>query len=99
MQLRIRGISHVLFLHGGVDESRVVMVIVVIVIIFLIDTNTFCQDKLHTTLTDTLTEMNKLARIAWIRWRKLRHAAKVLVISILAPLLNNGLIGKIPYVL
>lgn len=86
MQLLISGISHVLFLYGGVDESSVVMVIVVI---FLIDTDTFCQNKLHTLLTDTLAEMNKLARIAWIRWSKLRHAAKVLVISILAPLLNN----------
>ena len=26
MQLRLRGVSHVLFLHGGVDEGRPVMV-------------------------------------------------------------------------
>ena len=28
MQLRVRGVSHVLFLHGGVDERRPVMVTV-----------------------------------------------------------------------
>ena len=36
MQLRVRGVSHVLFLHGGVDERRPVMVTV---IAFLVDTD------------------------------------------------------------
>ena len=61
MQLRIRGISHVLVLNGGVDKCRVM---VVPVIILLIDTDTFGKNKLHALLTDTLAEMNQLARIA-----------------------------------
>ena len=38
MQLRIRGISHVLFLYRGIDEGRAVMVRAVVL---LIDADTF----------------------------------------------------------
>ena len=44
MQLRLRGVSHVLFLHGGVDERRPVMVTV---IAFLVDTDALRQNQLH----------------------------------------------------
>ncbi len=58
MQLRVRGVSHVLFLHGGVDEGRPVMVTA---IAFLVDTDAFRQNQLHALLADTLAEMHKLA--------------------------------------
>ena len=58
MQLRVRGVSHVLFLHGGVDEGCPVMVMV---IAFLVDTDAFRQNQFHTLLADTLAEMHKLA--------------------------------------
>ena len=51
MQLRVRGVSHVLFLHGGVDERRPVMVTV---IAFLVDTDAFRQNQFHALLADKI---------------------------------------------
>lgn len=61
MQLRVCGVSHVLFLHGGVDEGRPVMITV---IVFPVDTDAFRQNQFHALLTDTLAEKHQLARIA-----------------------------------
>ena len=96
MQLRIRGVSHVLFLHGGVDEGRVM---VVTVIILLVDTDAFRQDQFHPLLADTLAEMHQLARVAGEGRRELKHPAKVLVISVLAPLLHDRFVGQVTHVL
>ena len=96
MQLRVRGVSHVLFLHGGVDEGRPVMVTV---IVFPVDTDAFRQNQFHALLADTLTEMHQLARIAWKGWREFKHPAKILVISVLAPLLHHRLIGQVAHML
>lgn len=73
MQLRVRGVSHVLFLHGGVDERRPVMVTA---IAFLVDTDAFRQNQLHALLADTLAEMHQFARIAGKGRREFKHPAK-----------------------
>ena len=96
MQLRIRGVSHVLFLHGRVDEGRPVMVTV---IVFPVDTDAFRQNQFHALLADTLAEMHQLACIAGKGWREFKHPAKILVISVLAPLLHYRLIGQVAHVL
>ena len=96
MQLRVRGVSHVLFLHGGVDEGHPVMVTV---IVFLVDTDALRQNQFHALLADTLAEMHQFARIAGKGWRELKHPAKILEISVLAPLLHHRFIRQVAHVL
>lgn len=67
MQLRIRGISHVLFLHRGVDKNRIVMIPIVIL---RIDADAFRKDEFHVAFTGTLAKMYKLTRVTWIARRK-----------------------------
>lgn len=92
MQLRICRENCVFLLHRGVDESRAMMVPV---FALLIDADTFRENQLQPLLANALAEVHQLTRIAGIGRRKLGHAAKVLVISILAPWLDNRFVGQV----
>ena len=56
MQLRIRGVSDILFLIRRINEGRIMMMAFVIPVIH---TNAFLKDKFYSLLTDTLAEMNQ----------------------------------------
>lgn len=76
IQLRICGVSYVLFLYGGVDESRVM---VVTAVILPVEADAFRQDQFHAILADTLAEMYQFARVAGKGRSEFKHPAKVLV--------------------
>ena len=89
MQLRIRGIDHVLFLYRRIDEGRVVMIPV---IILRVDADTFRKYEFHAALTDTLAEMDQLARIAGIGRSKFHLPAEILVVSVFTALFHYRLV-------
>lgn len=56
MQLRIRGISDILFLNRRINKGRIMMVVFIILVI---QTNAFLKNKFNPRFTDTFTEMNQ----------------------------------------
>ena len=65
------------------------------VFILVIDADALLENQLNAFLPNTMTEMDKFGCLA--RWlcRELRHAAEVLIVGILTPLLNYALIRHI----
>ncbi len=55
MRLRVCGVCHVLFLYGGVYESRVMMPVI---IFFVVHTDAFLKNEFYASLADPVTEMH-----------------------------------------
>jgi len=91
MQLGISGKSDVLLLHRGINKCRIEVVVAVILIVH---PNALGKNQLHASLADTVSEMHQLGGIAGLLGSELEHTAEVLVISVLAPLGNNRLVGN-----
>ena len=89
MQLRIGGVSHVLFLNRGIYEGDIMMFPIIII---PVHADTFRQNKFQAAFPDALTEMNQFTGIAGKGWDKFHHSAKVLVVSVLTPLFHNGFV-------
>ena len=56
MQLRIRGVSDILFLNRRINKCRIMMVVFIILVIHM---NAFLKNKFNPRFTDTFTEMKQ----------------------------------------
>ena len=56
MQLRIRGVSDILFLNRRINKGRIMMMVIIVLVIH---TNAFLKNKFNPGFTDTFSEMNQ----------------------------------------
>ncbi|GAA5578980.1 hypothetical protein Pgin02_02014 [Porphyromonas gingivalis] len=92
MQLGICRVGDILLLNSRIDKSNVMMFVI---ITFVIDTNAFLENEFYPLFSNAMAKMHQFGRGTGNTGCKLLHTTKVLVISILTPLLHNGFIREI----